>query len=682
MRCNPWRWLWGLLLIAPLSWIVLNLHQTEIENDLRVRTTEALERGGLGWAATSFSGRDAVLSGLASEEGDPSKASDLVRRVWGVRVVDTRTDLVKKVEKFTWSATRDGSVVRLSGFIPGEPSRKAVLQAVRATLPRARVEDNMKVARGGPARDVFINGAGFGLKQLAALKDGVVELADTQFSISGVAPDQASLKSVRSGLKAMPRGITLAKEAVTGPIVENYTWGAVSTASQVALSGYAPSEAIRDQLFQKAKGLFANRAIVDRVEIADGAPAGFAAAVAAGLDQLQRLTSGEFALSNRSATLKGEAGDKSTADAVTKAFAGSVKAPFKAQATITAPEPPPPPPPAAEPEPEPAPEPVAEVAPVPAQTPDAYTTAAKLERGQIELTGGVPNEDERIAVVAATRGRFPDLSVRDSLDVRTGASDGWRACLLAGLSGLGRLTTGDLMMRDLSVTLKGVTDDDDVAKTIAADVRNTASARCLTAVEVTSTGEKQAEARRRAAEEARLVEEARRKEEEQQRLAAELEAKRKAEEEAAAKAAADARLAAAKAEEDARSAAQRAEADTCERLISDTVAQGVINFKRADWTLDASSKPTLDKLATIVNDCPACQISIEGHTDSEGIPERNNPLSERRAKAVSDYLAGAGVDAARLSTIGYGAERPIADNETAEGRAKNRRIEFKVIVER
>ncbi len=100
MRCNPWRWLWGLLLIAPLSWIVLHLHQADIETDLRVRATEALERAGLGWAATSFSGRDAVLTGLASEETDPSKAADLVRRVWGVRVVDARTDLIKSVERF------------------------------------------------------------------------------------------------------------------------------------------------------------------------------------------------------------------------------------------------------------------------------------------------------------------------------------------------------------------------------------------------------------------------------------------------------------------------------------------------------------------------------------------------------------------------------------------------------
>jgi outer membrane protein OmpA-like peptidoglycan-associated protein len=252
---------------------------------------------------------------------------------------------------------------------------------------------------------------------------------------------------------------------------------------------------------------------------------------------------------------------------------------------------------------------------------------------------------------------------------------------MAGLTGLGRLKTGDLSMSGLAVTVKGVTDDDDVAKVLASDVKTAASSNCQTLVEVTSTGEKQAEARRLAEEEARLQEEARRKQEEQQRLAAELEAKRKADEEAAARAAEEARMAAVKSEEEARMAAKRAEADKCEARLSAAIAKGTITFSRADWALDLSSKPTLDAVAAIANECPAFKITVEGHTDSEGIPERNNPLSERRAKAVSDYLISAGVDPSRLSTVGYGAERPIAGNETPDGRARNRRIELRVNVE-
>jgi outer membrane protein OmpA-like peptidoglycan-associated protein len=681
------------LLIAPASWIVLNLHQTEIENELRVRTTEALERAGLSWAATSFSGRDAVLTGLAAEEGEPSKAADLVRHVWGVRKVDARTDLVKAVPAFSWTAERyaNGSV-RLSGFVPTEASRKAILQAARKALPSARIDDEMKLARGGPDRDLFVSAASFGLAQLSGLENGRVELSGTKFSISGMAPDQNSLTAVRSSLKALPAGLVLAKDGLTAPKIDPYVWGAIATAKQISLSGYVPSGEVRDDLFRNAKALFPDRAVIDRVEVGGGAPDGFAGAATLGLEQLKQLKAGEFSLSGNSAMLEGEAVDQSTADAVTRSFTAAIDAPLTAQARITAPEPPPAPPaampevpPAAAAPPETAPvpaaEPVAEAPPAAPAAPPIYTTTARIDGGQIELMGSVPSEDERIAVVAATRGRFPDLSVKDSFDVVPGADDGWRACLMAGLSGLGRLKTGDLTLSGLSVIVKGVTDDDDIAKVLAGEVKTAASSNCQTAVEVTSTGEKQAEARRRAEEEARLQEEARLKEEEQRRLAAEMEAKRKADEEVAARAAEESRIAAVKAEEDARIAARRAEADRCEARVSAAISKGVINFKRADWALDVSSKPTLDEIAAIVNDCPAFKVTIEGHTDSEGIPERNNPLSERRAKAVSDYLISAGVDPARLTTVGYGAERPIADNATPEGRAKNRRIELKITVQ-
>ena len=75
---------------------------------------------------------------------------------------------------------------------------------------------------------------------------------------------------------------------------------------------------------------------------------------------------------------------------------------------------------------------------------------------------------------------------------------------------------------------------------------------------------------------------------------------------------------------------------------------------------------------------PLCLIEIEGHTDAEGTPERNARLSRRRAEAVAEYLAEAGVDAQKLSAVGYGETRPVAPNDTPANRARNRRIEFAV----
>jgi outer membrane protein OmpA-like peptidoglycan-associated protein len=105
----------------------------------------------------------------------------------------------------------------------------------------------------------------------------------------------------------------------------------------------------------------------------------------------------------------------------------------------------------------------------------------------------------------------------------------------------------------------------------------------------------------------------------------------------------------------------------------------VIRFGWASATLEDESLPTLKELAAVANACPLSRIEIEGHTDAEGTPERNSKLSERRAQAVVGYLTSAGVDASRLTAVGYGATRPVASNDTPESRARNRRIEFKVV---
>ena len=84
----------------------------------------------------------------------------------------------------------------------------------------------------------------------------------------------------------------------------------------------------------------------------------------------------------------------------------------------------------------------------------------------------------------------------------------------------------------------------------------------------------------------------------------------------------------------------------------------------------------LDELAAIADQCPDTRIQVAGHTDARGSDDFNLWLSQARAESVTSYLAGKGVDASRLSAIGYGASQPIADNVTVAGLARNRRIEF------
>ena len=87
----------------------------------------------------------------------------------------------------------------------------------------------------------------------------------------------------------------------------------------------------------------------------------------------------------------------------------------------------------------------------------------------------------------------------------------------------------------------------------------------------------------------------------------------------------------------------------------------------------------LDRLYKLLVDVPTIKIEISGHTDNKGSASYNQGLSERRAKSVVDYLVARGISIDRLTFIGYGLAQPIATNDTEEGRALNRRTEFKII---
>ena len=107
--------------------------------------------------------------------------------------------------------------------------------------------------------------------------------------------------------------------------------------------------------------------------------------------------------------------------------------------------------------------------------------------------------------------------------------------------------------------------------------------------------------------------------------------------------------------------------------LGDTVTLPGIFFETAKATLLETSLAALDRLAEALLRHPSLRLEVGGHTDNVGSDEDNQLLSERRAKAVYEYLVARGVDATRLTYRGYGESRPVASNDNAEGRAKNRR---------
>ena len=116
----------------------------------------------------------------------------------------------------------------------------------------------------------------------------------------------------------------------------------------------------------------------------------------------------------------------------------------------------------------------------------------------------------------------------------------------------------------------------------------------------------------------------------------------------------------------------------CQQLFSNLLAKGKIRFEQARATLDPDSTALLDRLIEIALRCPTAAIEVAGHTDGDGEDAFNQALSEKRAQAVVDYLVKAGLPASRFTAVGYGSTQPIAGNDTDEGKAQNRRIEFLV----
>ena len=101
-----------------------------------------------------------------------------------------------------------------------------------------------------------------------------------------------------------------------------------------------------------------------------------------------------------------------------------------------------------------------------------------------------------------------------------------------------------------------------------------------------------------------------------------------------------------------------------------------VSFDTNRYDIKSNLRPILDRFATTLNQNPVTTVTIIGHTDSTGTDAINNPLSVNRAASTRDYLVARGVATNRIAIDGRGSREPIADNNTVEGRAKNRRVEI------
>ena len=116
--------------------------------------------------------------------------------------------------------------------------------------------------------------------------------------------------------------------------------------------------------------------------------------------------------------------------------------------------------------------------------------------------------------------------------------------------------------------------------------------------------------------------------------------------------------------------------DIYEKLNAEGHIALYINFETGKSDIKSESQKVIDEMAEMLKTNPSIKVSIEGHTDNVGNAASNKTLSEARGKAVMNAIIAKGIDKSRLSSKGWGQEKPIEDNKTEDGKAKNRRVEI------
>lgn len=709
MRCNPSKWLLGLVPIAFLSWLAVQLEHESIEADLARRTQEALSRKGLAWASPIFLGRDGRLTGSASNEHEQPRAIAAMRDIWGVRVAHDETGLLDKIDQYFWSVTsRADKRIVLSGYVPSEAARRTILATAEQAFGRRKIFDDMKSARGAPNLSAWMGATTFVLNQLAKLKNGSAELSALDLKIEGVAEGAEAYSGVRRALREqLPKGVRLTSERITPPTIKPYLWTAKWNGSEVTLSGFVPSEEARIGVRQFVARVFPKASIADKSDFGIGAPEDWDGAVFVALKQLAELKAGFADIKGSEFTFSGTAANEERANAVRRTIKADVPQNFKVRESVRYMR--------------------------PDTSVSGYTMAISHDGARVQVSGQVPSGAARTALVDAIRARFPNLRVTDTLKVAPGAPEGWQQCIIAGLAPLPRLTSGKTVLVDNTLKVTGQTSDYGVSKSVPQEVVQAAGQACTAETDIAFTGELKNTLAWRAVRDSRggvslegevpddtsrgkLIAAAQRlfrnarvtdkmhispapekpwldvalnsldqlallESGEVSMTGGDLLIKGFAESQDAAREVREnfgrdlPQGFKARDSIEIMTEPQR-EASACQEMMRDASARGVIEFSRASADLTQESAQTLNELAEIAGECPSAKIDIEGHTDSEGTDERNQRLSDRRANAVADYLAGRGVARSRMTTVGYGAKQPIADNNTEEGRARNRRIEF------
>ena len=246
--------------------------------------------------------------------------------------------------------------------------------------------------------------------------------------------------------------------------------------------------------------------------------------------------------------------------------------------------------------------------------------ASLSAEGAVLLRGQLADERMREAVHSYARSRFGQEVVESAARLEEGLPEGWTLRVLTAMEALAELNSGLVRVREDSLEVRGVSGDEEASGTVSRILSEKLGRGQVFRIDVSYD----------------------------------------------------------------ESLDPIASAPTPESCIADIeliLEDRQIGFEPGSSVIEGESSDTLDAIAAVLRECGELRLEIEGHTDSQGSEEMNLNLSQRRAEAVLEALVARRVLVGQFNARGYGPSQPIADNDTAAGRAANRRIEFRLISE-
>ena len=704
---NWQRWIRpGLAVTLVVAAVAVFLRHGVVEQDLAGRVTAALSADGYGWAKVTVSARDVTIGGMAPSVESQQQAVAVAAKVGGVRAARNGSELLPIVSPFVWTARRQGSALTLSGSVPSEGSRAAVLAAARRAIPDAEISDAMQLARG--AVPSFNAAAAFALGRLAALGDGSATLSDATLAVSGTAASAAAYADTRTALAgALPSGVTLGPAEVLPARADPFVWSANFNGKSLALVGYVPNDVVHETLVATAKATLPGVPIADSLAVASGEPAHFAEAASFAIAALEHLTEGGVTLDGLNLDVTGQAKSVDDYEALLGSISGTLPVGMKVVAEALKP---------------------AVAAP--------YGWQGERTGDAVVLSGYVPSADNRDEVAAAARVLFAGLNVDDRVRVAAGEPRmDWIGAVKFAMSELARLGRGKVSLGDKTFSIAGeAASADAYAALLDANGKTLPASLALAAAEITpprvspyrfvaergpggsvamsgnvpSAADRDAvfaAAHRKfgAAEvsgdlvfaggaPAGFVDAATTALEVLSRLSGghvEISDQAVTVDGLTFDPGAAAEIADSLASDlppgftvvdtvAARQADQPVAPAECRDLIQSVLHTGAIAFDGNKADIAADSLGLLDRVSAAIARCPDAAVEVGAHSDNEGTTARNRDKTQARAEAIVEFLVSAGIKRERLTAVGYGEANPVGDNNTEAGRAANQRIEFSV----